>query len=858
MQDTQNNQVSNPDLEEKILATALEYAKLGCPVLPCTKNKNPHSDPVSIPNGFKNASTNPETIKSWWKKWKTAMIGVPTGPASGNGANIFVLDVDERPATETKPAVHGIISLQNLEKQYDKLPITRRHKTPSGGYHYFFKYPQGILIPNSTAQLGKGLDIKGATPDKSTGQLVPAGYVIVPPSINAEGKAYTVDVDAPIAQAPEWLLNLAMKHSQEPSKQENAPAQKNQIPQAQLPPKKKWGKKAKDTLNKVIEKLKNTQYDQNDALNNSAFILGTFVGQGLLDRRFVEEKLWAACETNGYIAKDGAEQTRATIKSGLESGILKGISLPQKNNDGTANEDDRVRILYSVDKNPNTVLREIENVLKTTIYLYNGMLVRIIPHTKTTPCTISPIFSQDELFGYIRRRIIFIQIEYHENPNGTITAKEKEILPPTEVIKTLFTQSNNLDFDVIENGIVESPIFREDGTVIDQPGYDPQMKVYCDFDPADFQDINLPIDPDPEKAKAFARQQLEILADALSEFPFPDKLSKYCAFALLLTPFIQKIVPKAPLFAVTAPKSGTGKSTLVDLASILATGRPAPAMAYTRDQSEFEKEIFAVLLAAKLMELIDDVKGIFNNKKFDTMLTAETFSGRVLGLSKQVEIPSRTLWIIAGKNLRLTDDMIRRTILIELVRDMERPRNFPFKRSLKRWVKQKKVRAKYVSAAINFLRAYRIAGTPLRGNIPSFNGFEEWSEEIREPLLWISADDPEEQNKPIDILDSQLKIEENDPERDSMIQVFTEWWKEYADRWVTASELLNQNKELYDILKDSVLSPLNGKEINNKSLGKQLDQHQKSVFGDWKIEKTLDAHTKIFFYRLVLVNQQNE
>jgi putative DNA primase/helicase len=50
------------------------------------------------------------------------------------------------------------------------------------------------------------------------------------------------------------------------------------------------------------------------------------------------------------------------------------------------------------------------------------------------------------------------------------------------------------------------------------------------------------------------------------------------ALSLLLTGVCRKTLDFAPLHAITAPAAGTGKSLLIDLASILLTGQPAPVI----------------------------------------------------------------------------------------------------------------------------------------------------------------------------------------------------------------------------------------------------------------------------------------
>ena len=63
-----------------------------------------------------------------------------------------------------------------------------------------------------------------------------------------------------------------------------------------------------------------TSAGRNEQLNRAAFVLGTFVGAGTLDRRTVEHHLLQASEANGYVAKDGVAAALATVRSGLDRG----------------------------------------------------------------------------------------------------------------------------------------------------------------------------------------------------------------------------------------------------------------------------------------------------------------------------------------------------------------------------------------------------------------------------------------------------------------------------------------------------------------------------------------------------------
>lgn len=145
----------------------------------CKPGKHPRTA-----HGAKDASTDKGKIEAWATQWPRCNWAVATGPDSG----VFVLDVDGE---------KGMASLAALETKYESLPATRT-STTGRGEHRWFRYPATSTVRNSTGRLGPGLDIRGN-----------GGYVLVPPSIHANGTPYEWrDAKAPTANAPDWLMEL--------------------------------------------------------------------------------------------------------------------------------------------------------------------------------------------------------------------------------------------------------------------------------------------------------------------------------------------------------------------------------------------------------------------------------------------------------------------------------------------------------------------------------------------------------------------------------------------------------------------------------------------------------------------------
>ena len=177
--------------------TSLWYAEeLGLHVFPCW----PESKKPATTNGFKNATKDAGTIKTWWEKVPQYNVAVWTSAESG----IFALDIDR------KKDVNGFKALEALEKKYGKLPDTWTQRTGGGGIQLFFKHP-GKFVPKTEGAIAKGIDVRGDD-----------GYSMLPPSVHPDtGRTYKWEkspLEYPLKEAPDWLLELNEKGKEKKKK----------------------------------------------------------------------------------------------------------------------------------------------------------------------------------------------------------------------------------------------------------------------------------------------------------------------------------------------------------------------------------------------------------------------------------------------------------------------------------------------------------------------------------------------------------------------------------------------------------------------------------------------------------------
>ena len=173
-----------------LLECAQEYAAQGWPVFPCHDTydgvcscgraeclenvKRWGKHPRTL-NGLSDASRDATQIAKWWAQFPHANIGALTGASSG----FTVIDLDGQ---------EGLTSfMQHLK---GVLPPTRRHRTPTGGYHLIYRYDPRI---RNTVAFLPSVDARND-----------GGYILLPPSAN-HGREYEIVAMDAVAALPDDL-----------------------------------------------------------------------------------------------------------------------------------------------------------------------------------------------------------------------------------------------------------------------------------------------------------------------------------------------------------------------------------------------------------------------------------------------------------------------------------------------------------------------------------------------------------------------------------------------------------------------------------------------------------------------------
>ena len=342
--------------------------------------------------------------------------------------------------------------------------------------------------------------------------------------------------------------------------------------------------------------------------------------------------------------------------------------------------------------------------------------------------------------------------------------------PPMWVAQTLMERQGRIGLPVLA-GVIGAPTLRRDGSVLDQPGFDEATGLY--FDPQGEVFPSIPDNPTKEDAL----QAVGKLKALIKDFPFVSAADRSVSLSMMLTACVRRSLRTAPLHAFTAPAAGTGKSTLVDLSCILATGREAGVLAQGRSDEETEKRLASALLAGDQVITLDNCVLPLEGELLCQMLTQTTVKPRILGRSETPEISTSALLAATGNGLIVGGDMTRRTLYGCLDAGVERPEERQFDVDVIH--EAKRCRPELVVAALTVLRAFKVVGSPRQK--PSLGSFEDWSSGVRDALVWVGEADP---------CDTMSRMRALDPKLEALTAVLAAWMEALETRRVSTATLV--------------------------------------------------------------------
>jgi hypothetical protein len=273
-------------------------------------------------------------------------------------------------------------------------------------------------------------------------------------------------------------------------------------------------------------------------------------------------------------------------------------------------------------------------------------------------------------------------------------------------------------------GVIHTPAFRADGSLINAPGYDPTTGLLYLPEPG----LVIPRVAD-EPTTSDVTDAVKLLLEMIDGFPFVADAYRANYLGMLLTPLQRGMAPPPyKLHAIEAHQPGSGKTLLANLARIIHGGVFRAEM--PEDDAELRKQITAILLVTTgPVVVIDNVSGALNSSALAGLLTSDEWDDRVLGATEIKRGINDRIWTVTGNNINIGGDLPRRTIRTVIDPGMPNPeKRTGFAISdLEGWTRSH--RGELLHALLTIVRAWASAGRPVPPEKAS-DGYARWTRTV--------------------------------------------------------------------------------------------------------------------------------
>lgn len=352
-------------------------------------------------------------------------------------------------------------------------------------------------------------------------------------------------------------------------------------------------------------------------------------------------------------------------------------------------------------------------------------------------------------------------------------------------------------------GIAYAPLLTAGGAIRSDAGYDRNTGQWC----ASVPDLAGLVPATPTRRQAAAA--LLRLRGVFATFPFADAqrrrnaagqdvvdltkppgMDESSLLTGLVTAVCRPSLGLAPGLMVRAPDlngSGTGKGLLAKIVCTIAFGRTPDAFTGGADIKELEKRLGSVLIQAAPAIFLDNLNGVaLQSDLLASVLTEPLAAIRVLGRSEMVRVNAGAFVVITGNGLSLTEDLVRRFIVVELDARTEDPEARPFSGDLLADVRNR--RAALLADVLTIWRWAQMNPRKVTRGL-ALGGFADWTSWVRDALLSLGTADP---------VARIASLKATDLRRQEAAELLETWQTHHGDRPTRVADLHSDVVKLID------------------------------------------------------------
>lgn len=350
-----------------------------------------------------------------------------------------------------------------------------------------------------------------------------------------------------------------------------------------------------------------------------------------------------------------------------------------------------------------------------------------------------------------------------------------EVDPPPALVRQVASVVNEVGFRDL-TGVVDVPVVRRDGSVLCADGWDKESGLLVQAGGA-YDGL---LDGAQEMTRDEALECVEVLMRPFRGFPLTGADSRGALLAAVLTAVVRPALDTAPGFALDAPSPGSGKTLMGTCLRALAGGGTLNGPLPTRDEAEVAKVLLSVLVDKPRAVLFDNQVGLMDSAALAAVLTSRTYSGRILGSTRVVDLETNVLFLFSGNNIAMVGDMARRILTVRVDPDCDAPATRQFDFDALAEVREN--RRSMVVAALRLIQwAYAQPGR-IMGRVGSF---EMWDEVVGQTVGMLRSED---YTDPAILLRAS---QEDDVRREEMTLLLTGLRGLFDGYWFRASDVVD-------------------------------------------------------------------
>lgn len=420
----------------------------------------------------------------------------------------------------------------------------------------------------------------------------------------------------------------------------------------------------------------------------------------------VKKWLPSKLSESGKVAKDGKPKINLSRIS-MEDAVNEAVKI-------IAAVPDQEKTLFSYGGSPVVVLRRGTQGYDDTILIRPGV---------------------DAFAHHLEGHVQFVRQDGKEKVDVLIEADHR-------LVRRMMDPSINWGMPKI-SGIVMYPLVSKAGDLVTKEGFHRDTSLFIG------EGLNI---TQSELDAISVEQALLIIKDIYSDFPFhSESIGLSLSVTCLLSALARKVIDKAPAFIVTSPYPADGKTIWSYVPQIILSKEPSN-YSLSGNEEEQIKQLTSYFMEDPDLMVFDNQNGRFHSQALTELITSGKFKARLLGKNDTVQFTPKTSIIVNGINVRPSEEIMTRSIVVEF--DRRTKDEFKHPQILEHVLSHRRT---IVKACLRLLQN-GIKTT----NVPTFkpSRFYEWDQFVRRAVIAAGLIDPMREDLRARVMDDEMSIKD--------------------------------------------------------------------------------------------------